>query len=322
MTAKLSQETVDNAKAKLDALKANIQKVIIGNSPTIEMTLTALIAGGHVLLEDTPGTGKTTLARVLAKSIDGKFSRIQFTPDLMPADITGLNIYNKKEEAFTFVEGPIMTNILLADEINRATPRTQSALLEAMQEQQVTVDGVSRELGKPFMVIATQNPIETVGTFPLPEAQLDRFAMQLSMGLPSAEDEIDILNRFSEEDPAKDIQPVITTAEITSIKEMAKGVTIHPELVSYIVSIVRATRNNPAILTGASPRAALFLQTAAKAHAVLSGRGYVLPEDIKPLASDVLTHRLQFYSTTDRAGKLEVVEKLLEGVTVPSEDFS
>ena len=322
MTAKLSQETVDNAKAKLDALKANIQKVIIGNSPTIEMTLTALIAGGHVLLEDTPGTGKTTLARVLAKSIDGKFSRIQFTPDLMPADITGLNIYNKKEEAFTFVEGPIMTNILLADEINRATPRTQSALLEAMQEQQVTVDGVSRELGKPFMVIATQNPIETVGTFPLPEAQLDRFAMQLSMGLPSAEDEIAILNRFSEEDPAKDIQPVITTAEITSIKEMAKGVTIHPELVSYIVSIVRATRNNPAILTGASPRAALFLQTAAKAHAVLSGRGYVLPEDIKPLASDVLTHRLQFYSTTDRAGKLEVVEKLLEGVTVPSEDFS
>ncbi len=273
-------------------------------------------------MEDTPGTGKTTLARVLAKSIDGKFSRIQFTPDLMPADITGLNIYSKKEEAFVFVEGPIMTNILLADEINRATPRTQSALLEAMQEEQVTVDGTSRALGQPFMVIATQNPIETVGTFPLPEAQLDRFAMQLSMGFPTAEEEEAILNRFSEEDPAKQVGPVITTQDIVSIKELARRVKVHPELVQYMVSIVNATRNHSAILTGASPRATLFLQTVAKAHALCSGRDHVLPEDIKPLAADVLTHRIQFYSTTDRSSKLEIVSGLLDKVTVPSEDFS
>ena len=322
MSETITKEACEQAKQKLDALKENIQKVIIGNTHTIDMAVTALVSGGHVLLEDTPGTGKTTLARVLAASIDGKFSRIQFTPDLMPADITGLNIYNKKEEAFTFVEGPIMTNILLADEINRATPRTQSALLEAMQEEQVTVDGVSRHLGKPFMVIATQNPIETVGTFPLPEAQLDRFAMQLSMGFPSEEEEVRILNRFSEEDPSKEIKPVITTEDIVSIKKLATSVKVHPDLVSYIVSIVRATRNHPAILTGASPRAALFLQTIAKAHAISMGRDHVLPEDIKPLAKDVLTHRVQFYSTTDHASKLEVIGGLLEGVTVPSEDFS
>ena len=286
------------------------------------MVITALVAGGHVLIEDTPGTGKTTLARVLAMSIDGKFSRIQFTPDLMPADITGLSVYNKKEEAFVFMEGPIMANILLADEINRATPRTQSALLEAMQEEQVTVDGVSRPLGQPFMVIATQNPVETVGTFPLPEAQLDRFALQLSMGFPTPEEESAILDRFSEEDPAKDIRPVITTAEIAEIKALARKVKVHPELVKYIVAIVNATRNDSAILTGASPRAALFLQTVAKAHALCSGRDYVLPEDIKPLASYALAHRLQFYSAADHGSKMETVRDLLERIPVPAEDFS
>ena len=322
MSEMITKEACIQAKEKLERLKENIQKVIIGNAHTIDMVITTMVAGGHVLLEDTPGTGKTTLARVLARSIDGKFSRIQFTPDLMPADITGLNIYSKKEEAFVFVEGPIMTNILLADEINRATPRTQSALLEAMQEEQVTVDGTSRALGQPFMVIATQNPIETVGTFPLPEAQLDRFAVQLAMGFPSPEEEAAILNRFSEEDPAKQVEAVITTQDIVSIRDMARRVKVHPELVQYMVAIVNATRNNSAILTGASPRATLFLQTIAKAHALCCGRDHVLPEDIKPLAADVLTHRIQFYCTTDHAGKLEVVNSLLDRITVPSEDFS
>ena len=197
----MSVKTTEEAKKCLDSLKENIKKVIIGNEYTIDMVITTMLAGGHVLLEDTPGTGKTTLAKTVAMSIDGDFSRIQFTPDLLPADITGLNIYSQKEDAFTFVEGPIMTNVLLADEINRATPRTQSALLEAMQEGQVTVDGVSRSLGEPFIVIATQNPIETAGTFPLPEAQLDRFTMQLSMGFPTPEDEAKMLTRFEESDP-------------------------------------------------------------------------------------------------------------------------
>ncbi len=322
MSQMLTAADCNEAKEKLDRLKENIRKVMIGNDHTIDMVITAMTAGGHVLLEDTPGTGKTTLARVLAGSIDGKFSRIQFTPDLMPADITGLNIYSKKEEDFVFVEGPIMTNILLADEINRATPRTQSALLEAMQEEQVTVDGTTRLLDRPFMVIATQNPIETVGTFPLPEAQLDRFAMQLSMGFPSPEEEAAMLNRFSMEDPAKDLRPVITTGDIVRIKDLVRKVTVHQELVQYIVAIVNATRNHSSILTGASPRAALFLQTIAKAHALKNGRDHVLPEDIKPLAADVLTHRIQFYSTTDHKSRLEIMEELLDRVTVPGEDFS
>ena len=322
MSETVTMEACSEARSKLEGLKENINKVIIGNGHTIDMVITTLVAGGHVLLEDTPGTGKTTLARVLAKSIDGKFSRIQFTPDLMPADITGLNIYSKKEEAFVFIEGPIMTNILLADEINRATPRTQAALLEAMQEEQVTVDGTSRVLGQPFMVIATQNPIETVGTFPLPEAQLDRFAVQLAMGFPSPEEEAAILNRFGEEDPARHVAPVITTQEIVELREMAKRVKVHPDLVQYMVAIVNATRNHSAILTGASPRASLFLQTIAKAHALCCGRNYVLPEDIKPLAADVLTHRIQFYSTTDRSSKLELIHGLLDRISVPSEDFS
>ena len=317
----MSVKTFDEAKNKIDALRSNIKKVIIGNEKTIDLVITTLVAGGHVLLEDTPGTGKTTLAKVMASSIDGKFSRIQFTPDLLPADITGLNIYSQKEDAFTFVEGPIMTNILLADEINRATPRTQSALLEAMQERQVTVDGVSRLLGNPFMVIATQNPIETAGTFPLPEAQLDRFTMQLSMGFPSPEEEIAMLNRFTSSDPMSDISPVISTGDIEDMKEMAKTVKIHPDLAKYIVDIMQATRKDAAILIGASPRAALSLQTVVKAHALTQGRDYVIPEDIKQLAACVLTHRMLFHSATDYEGKRQIVNALLDRINVPSEDF-
>ncbi len=322
MSEQTASITMAKAKKGLDSLKENIKKVIIGNEHTIDMVITSMIAGGHVLLEDTPGTGKTTLARVMAASIEGKFSRIQFTPDLLPADITGLNIYNKKEEAFTFVEGPIMTNILLADEINRATPRTQSALLEAMQERQVTVDGVSRRLSEPFMVIATQNPIETAGTFPLPEAQLDRFAMQLSMGFPTEEEETQMLTRFASFDPMENCKSVLTTDDIVAMKELAKTVKVHPDLVKYIVDITQATRKNPDILTGASPRAALSLQTIAKAHALTCGRDYVTPDDIKPIAADVLTHRILYYSATDHRSKREIISGILEKITVPSEDFA
>lgn len=307
---------------KLLAIQENIQKVIIGKEDTIELILTALLAGGHVLLEDTPGTGKTMLAKTLAGSIDADFSRIQFTPDLLPADITGLNIYNQKEGRFQFVEGPVMTNILLADEINRATPRTQSALLEAMEERQVTVDAMTRKLAEPFVVIATQNPIETAGTFPLPEAQLDRFIMQLSMEFLTAEEELKLIDRFQKEQPLERLSAVLSKEDILKLRAQVREIFVHAQLKEYIVQLIQATRKHPAIALGVSPRGTLALLHAAQAYALVKGRDYVLPEDIKKLAVPVLAHRMIYYTGEGMKQKTAPLSEILASIEVPSEEWS
>ena len=312
---------LEEAKAKIDEVKANIGKVIIGKDDVIEKMLICLIAGGHVLLEDVPGTGKTMLAKSMAKSSELKFARIQFTPDLLPADITGLNIYNRAEERFHFVPGPVMTNVLLADEINRATPRTQSALLEAMQEEQVTVDGLTRKLESPFFVIATQNPVETAGTFPLPEAELDRFMMELSIGKLSVEEETALLTRYEKDTPLENLTSVITGEEILSIRKQLDEISIHPDLVKYIAALAGATREDPGIYMGVSPRGSLFLMKAAKASALLAGRTNVLPDDIKNMILPVFLHRIIFVNRKDRYSKTEYLNSIINRVEVPSENF-
>lgn len=309
------------AKAKIDAVKDNVGKVIVGKDDVIKKMLICMIAGGHVLLEDVPGTGKTMLAKSMAKSSDLKFSRIQFTPDLLPADITGLNIYNRAEENFKFVPGPVMTNVLLADEINRATPRTQSALLEAMQEEQVTVDGDTRKLGAPFFVIATQNPVETAGTFPLPEAELDRFMMELSIGKLSVEEETNLLIRYEKDTPLDTLAPVISGEEILEIRKLLDEISIHPDLVKYIASLSNATREDTGVYMGVSPRGSLFLMKAAKASALLDGRDYVLPDDIKEMIQPVFLHRIIFVNRRDRSSKAEYLNAIINRVEVPSENF-
>ena len=312
---------LEEAKAKIDEVKTNIGKVIIGKDDVIEKMLICLIAGGHVLLEDVPGTGKTMLAKSMAKSSELKFARIQFTPDLLPADITGLNIYNRAEERFHFVPGPVMTNVLLADEINRATPRTQSALLEAMQEEQVTVDGLTRKLESPFFVIATQNPVETAGTFPLPEAELDRFMMELSIGKLSVEEETALLTRYEKDTPLENLTSVITGEEILSIRKQLDEISIHPDLVKYIAALAGATREDPGIYMGVSPRGSLFLMKAAKASALLAGRLNVLPDDIKNMILPVFLHRIIFVNRKDRYSKTEYLNSIINRVEVPSENF-
>lgn len=306
----------------IQKIKDNISGVIIGKKRVIELLLAALIAQGHVLLEDVPGTGKTVLAKSLAKSIDASFSRIQFTPDLLPSDVTGLNYYNQKEGEFRFRQGPVFCNILLADEINRATPRTQSSLLECMEERQVTIDGETKVLEPPFFVIATQNPIETAGTFPLPEAQLDRFLMQISMGLPSQEEELDILNRFLTASPFDRIRPVCTSGELLILQAASLHVYIHPELLQYMVSLVSGTRGQSGALAGVSPRGTLALSRAVRAFALVQGRDYVVPEDIKTLAVPVLAHRIVMpgiLGTEESSAML--VEELLNTLPVPTENW-
>ncbi|WP_285769080.1 MoxR family ATPase [Peribacillus sp. SI8-4] len=280
------------ANQTLEKVLGNIEKVMIGKREIAELSLVALLSGGHVLLEDVPGVGKTVMVRALAKSIGASFKRIQFTPDLLPSDVTGVSIFNPKEQAFIFRPGPIMGHIILADEINRTSPKTQSALLEAMEEASVTIDGVTRELEKPFFVMATQNPIEYEGTYPLPEAQLDRFLLKMKMGYPSAAEEIEVLQRAQYMAPLEELEPVITLAELKALQAEAKTVIVDDTIKGYIVELANRTRSHQAVYLGVSPRGSIALMKAAQAYALLQGRDYVLPDDVQYLAPFVFSHRL------------------------------
>lgn len=302
-------------------IKENIAKVIVGKDDVINLLLTALLADGHVLIEDMPGTGKTKLAKALAASLDADFNRIQFTPDLLPADITGLDIYNQKSGQFEFTKGPVFTNILLADEINRATPRTQSGLLECMEERQVTVDGQTHTLDEPFFLIATQNPVETAGTYPLPEAQLDRFMMQIKMGYPTVAEELQIINRYISHDPLEDLMPVCSKNDLFKMKEMVKEVFVHDSVKEYITHLVEATRKHPMLVLGVNPRGTLALLKCTQAYAAIMGRDYVTPDDVKALCTSVFSHRLLSYSTDRNTTVSRILSEILSSVEVPTESW-
>lgn len=315
---------VSRVKELADKLIDNVEKVIVGKKEVVELVLVALLCEGHLLIEDVPGIGKTMLAKATAKSLSGSFKRIQFTPDLLPSDVTGIHYFNQKTLEFQFRPGPIMANVVLADEINRATPRTQSCLLESMQERQVTVDVETIPLPRPFLVIATQNPIELEGTFPLPEAQLDRFLLKVRIGYPSDEEEGAILSRFQQENPLDNLTSVIEAAELLEHQKLCRQIYIEDSVRNYVVAITRATRIHQGVELGASPRASLSLYLASQALAAIRGRSYVIPDDVKYLAVPTLAHRLIAKTEARLRGRsLEgIVEEVVSTVLVPVEGTS
>lgn len=312
---------ISHARDVVERIRANVGKVIVGKRASIDLLLIALLSEGHVLLEDVPGMGKTMMARALARSIAAPFSRVQGTADLLPTDIVGVSVYNPKDATFEFKRGPIFANIVLVDEINRATPRTQSALLEAMQERQVTSDGETLPLPAPFLVLATQNPIEMEGTFPLPEAQLDRFLLRVRTTYPSVDDEMTMLYRFKEEEPLEALTPVTSGAELLALAPIVRRTRVSQPVATYLLDLIRATRAHPAVRLGASPRAAMALFRASQAMAVIEGRDYVRPDDIKLLAAPVLGHRLSLSSQAALQARDadQIVRDLIGALPVPVE---
>jgi len=297
----------------------NVQRVIIGKQNETRLTLVALLCEGHVLIEDVPGVGKTMLARTIARSVGSTFRRIQFTPDMLPSDVTGVSIYNQKTQEFEFRPGPILAQIVLTDEINRATPKTQSALLEAMEERQVTVDGITHTMPRPFLVLATQNPIEYEGTFPLPEAQVDRFMMRIQLGYPTKANEIDVLSRQSDHHPIQDLQQVVSVEELVAAQQAVRSVYVDELVKGYIVDLVTTTRDHPDVYLGASPRGSLALFNAARAWAALDGRDYVIPDDVKLLAETTLAHRLIISPSAriKNVGTRQIIEDAMRHTPVP-----
>jgi MoxR-like ATPase len=317
------KEEITQIQAFSEKVKNNIERVIVGKSSTVELVVIGLLCQGHLLIEDVPGVGKTMLARSLAKSLGCTFNRIQFTPDMLPSDVTGVSIFNQINRDFEFRAGPIMAQIVLADEINRATPKTQSALLEAMEERQITVDGITHMLPKPFMVIGTQNPIEYEGTFPLPEAQLDRFLLKIKLGYPSANDEIKVLDDQQIRHPIEGLTPIVSQDDLLKMQELVKSIFVSAAVKKYIVDLVRSTRQNKDIYLGASPRGSLGIFKASQVRAVFQGRDFVLPDDIKFLAESVLAHRIM----VDPSARLRdisanvIIQETLRTLPVPGGDL-
>ncbi|OAX50078.1 MULTISPECIES: AAA family ATPase [unclassified Paenibacillus] len=305
-------------------LMDHVGKIIVGKDHTIELVMTAIIASGHVLLEDVPGTGKTMLAKSVASSLDCTFQRIQFTPDLLPSDLTGIHFFNQKEGDFEFRPGPLFANLVLADEINRATPRTQSSLLECMEERQISIDGSTRQLERPFIVIATQNPVDNQGTFPLPEAQMDRFMMKIRMGYPSSEESVEILRRTVASLSVADLSAIISREQLLEAQSTYTSVQIDEDLLRYIIRLTEATRQHPELSLGVSPRGAQALLKASQAWAALHGRDFVLPDDIKLLAEPVLAHRLVFRNRVRQQEGLaeRIIQELLSQTEVPTENLA